>query len=82
MKYEFDGKNITVELSEIEKGANYFSKIIEKKVLDPVSRKLVSNQNSKSYLYFNKLYFFENEKTQAEFEAHPEKYVDENGTLK
>jgi len=25
---------------------------------------------------------FENEKTQAEFEANPQKYVDENGTLK
>lgn len=82
MKYEFDGKNITVELKELLKGINYFSKIVEKMVPDPVSRKMVSNQNSKSYLYFNKLYFFENENTQAEFEANPEKYVDENGTLK
>ena len=82
MKYEFDGKNITVDLKELLKGINYFSKIVEKMVPDPVSRKMVSNQNSKSYLYFNKLYFFENENTQAEFEANPEKYVDENGTLK
>ena len=59
-----------------------FSKVVEKEVIDPVSRKKVSNQNSRSYLYYNRTYFFENNQTQAEFEAHPEKYVDINGTLK
>jgi tRNA uridine 5-carboxymethylaminomethyl modification enzyme gidA len=82
IKYEFDGKNITVMLSDVVSGMNYFSKVVEKMIPDPVSRKMVSNLTSKSYLYFNKLYFFENEKTQAEFEANPQKYVDENGTLK
>ena len=82
MPFEFDGKFITVTLDTIQNGANYFSKVIEKMVLDPVSRNKVSNQNSKSYLYYNRTYFFENEKTQAEFEANPEKYVDINGTLK
>lgn len=82
MKFDYDGKFVTVSLETIQGGANFFSKIVEKMVLDPVSRKKVSNLTSKSYLYYNRTYFFENEKTQAEFEAHPEKYVDINGTLK
>ena len=82
MPFEFDGKFVTVTLDTIQSGANYFSKVVEKMVLDPVSRKKVSNIGSKSYLYYNRTYFFENEKTQAEFEANPEKYVDINGTLK
>ena len=82
MPFEFDGKFVTVTLDTIQSGANYFSKVVEKTVLDPVSRKKVSNIGSKSYLYYNRTYFFENEKTQAEFEANPEKYVDINGTLK
>ena len=82
MKFDYDGKFVTVSLETIQGGANFFSKIVEKMVLDPVSRKKVSNIGSKSYLYYNRTYFFENEKTQAEFEANPEKYVDINGTLK
>ncbi|MCR4941985.1 MAG: Fe-S-containing protein [Campylobacter sp.] len=82
MKYKFDGRYITVDYQTIVDGSNYFSKVVEKIVLDPVSRKKVSNLTSPSYLYYNRRYFFENNKTQAEFEANPEKYVDINGTLK
>ena len=82
MPFEFDGKHISVTYDTIVEGARMFSKVVEKEVIDPVSRKKVSNQNSRSYLYYNRTYFFENNQTQAEFEAHPEKYVDINGTLK
>ncbi|QCD44175.1 Fe-S-containing protein [Campylobacter mucosalis] len=82
MPYKFDGKTIEVELDTILGGAGFFSKVVEKMVTDPVSRKKVSNLTSSSYLYYDRVYFFENNQTQAEFEANPQKYVDTNGTLK
>ena len=82
MAFTFDGKNIIVDYKTIVAGANYFSKVVEKMVLDPVSRKKVSNLDSRSYLYYGRTYFFENNETQAKFEANPEKYVETNGTLK
>ncbi|AQW80431.1 ferrirhodotorulic acid ABC transporter, permease protein [Campylobacter pinnipediorum subsp. pinnipediorum] len=82
MEFEFDGEYVTVDRQTIVDGSGYFSKVVEKMVLDPVSKKEVSNLTSKSYLYYGHTYFFENEKTQATFEANPEKFVDTNGTLK
>ncbi|MCD8213311.1 MAG: Fe-S-containing protein [Campylobacter sp.] len=82
MPFTFDGKNIIVDYSTIVGGSNYFSKVVEKMVLDPVSRKKVSNLTSRSYLYYGHTYFFENNETQAKFETNPEIYVDTNGTLK
>lgn len=82
MPFIFDGKNIIVDYKTITDGANFFSKVVEKMVLDPVSRKKVSNLESRSYLYYGRTYFFENNETQAKFEANPEKYVETNGTLK
>ena len=82
MAFTFDGKNIIVDYKTIVAGANYFSKVVEKMVLDPVSHKKVSNLDSRSYLYYGRTYFFESNETQAKFEANPEKYVETNGTLK
>jgi len=82
MPFIFDGKNIIVDYKTITDGANFFSKVVEKMVLDPVSHKKVSNLESRSYLYYGRTYFFENNETQAKFEANPEKYVEINGTLK
>ena len=82
MPFTFDGKNIIVDYKTIVDGSNFFSKVVEKMVLDPVSRKKVSNLESRSYLYYGRTYFFENNETQAKFEANPEKYVETNGTLK
>ena len=82
MPFVFDGKNIIVDYKTIVDGSNFFSKVVEKMVIDPVSRKKVSNLESRSYLYYGRTYFFENNETQAKFEANPEKYVETNGTLK
>ena len=82
MPFTFDGKNIIVDYKTIVDGSNFFSKVVEKMVIDPVSRKKVSNLESRSYLYYGRTYFFENNETQAKFEANPEKYVETNGTLK
>ncbi|MFC2491490.1 MAG: Fe-S-containing protein [Campylobacter curvus] len=82
MPFTFDGKHVIVDYATIVGGSNYFSKVVERMVLDPVSRKKVSNLSSRSYLYYGHTYFFENNETQAKFEANPEIYVDTNGTLK
>lgn len=75
MKYEYDGKKIKIELSEIENAAKYFSTIVEKIVTDPVNKKSISNTSKFTYLYYGKTYFFENEANKDEFEAHPKKYL-------
>lgn len=82
LEFKYDGKDVIIELETIENGANHFSKVVEKMVLDPVSRKKVSNLESKSYIYYGRRYFFENGQNYAKFEAEPEKYVDINGSLK
>ena len=80
--YTYDGKNIRIALSTIEKGASFFSEVVEKIVTDPVSRKQISNSSKYSYLYYGRTYFFENEQNQAAFEANASKYTDTNGILK
>ncbi len=53
------GRNI-LTLQEIQKGATFFSKIVEKKVVDPVSKKEISNSSKFNYIYYGRTYFFEN----------------------
>lgn len=75
MKFSFDGKSIIVDLQEIQKGAGYFSKVVEKMVTDPVSGVKLSNQSSRSYRYKGRTYYFENKDNLNKFEADPEKFV-------
>ncbi|MBO7475533.1 MAG: YHS domain-containing protein, partial [Campylobacter sp.] len=82
LEYKFDGKEIIISLKEIEKGASFFSEVVEKMVTDPVSREKIKNNSKFRYLYYGRTYFFEDAKNQAEFEANPEKFVDTNGVLK
>ena len=81
-EYKFDGKEIIISLKEIEKGASFFSEVVEKIVTDPVSREKIKNSSKFRYLYYGRTYFFENSQNQAEFEANPENFVDTNGVLK
>lgn len=81
-EYKFNGKDIIIPFDSIQGGATYFSEIVTKEVLDPVSRKKIMNTSPNSYLYYGRTYFFENEKNQAEFEANPEKYVTTKGVYK
>ncbi len=55
---------------------------MDKKVIDPVSRKEILNTSKFSYLYYGRTYFFESKENEDAFTAHPERYVDFNGTLK
>lgn len=82
LEYKFDGKEIIISLKEIEKGASFFSEVVEKIVTDPVSREKIKNNSKFRYLYYGRTYFFANSQNQAEFEANPEKFVDTNGVLK
>lgn len=75
LEYKFDGQNITISLEEIQKGAVFFSEIVEKQVIDPVSGKTITNNSKFSYLYYGKTYFFENAQNQAKFEADPIKFT-------
>lgn len=80
--YKYDGKNVTIGLQEIQKGATFFSKIVEKKVVDPVSKKEISNSSKFNYIYYGRTYFFENHDNQMLFEENPENYVTTSGELK
>lgn len=82
LDYSFDGQNIRINLDELEKGANFFSEVVEKMVLDPVSRELISNNSNFNYLYYGRVYYFKNAQNQANFEANASKFVEINGTLK
>lgn len=81
LEFKFDGENITITLEEIENGASFFSKDVEKMVTDPVSLKKIKNNSKFNYLYYNRTYFFENEENQEKFEANPEKYVTTKGEI-
>ncbi|OCS00952.1 Fe-S-containing protein [Campylobacter fetus] len=81
-EYKYDGKNVTIGLQEIQKGATFFSKIVEKKVVDPVSKKEISNSSKFNYIYYGRTYFFENGDNQMLFEEKPEIYVTTSGELK
>lgn len=82
LEHIFDGQNIRIELSQIEKGANFFSENVEKMVIDPVSREQISNTSKFNYLYYGRMYYFKNEQNQADFEANASKFVEINGVLK
>lgn len=74
--YKTDEKTLTIELKDIMMGANYFSEIREKKVLDPVSKKEIINLKAKfNYVYGDKTYFFESEENRDKFIKNPEIYV-------
>lgn len=81
MDYEYDGKTLRVSLKEIESGASYFTKVVEKMVVDPVSHKKIKNSTKFRNLYYGKTYFFENEENLAKFEAEPEKFVTTRGEI-
>lgn len=74
--YESDNKNLKIKLKDIMMGANYFSEIREKKVLDPVSKVELINLKAKfNYVYGDKTYFFESKENKDKFVKNPEIYV-------
>jgi len=77
LKYEIDDEWITVSLSDVEKGVNYFNEIVEKEVKDPVSGATIINQKAPhSYIYGGKTYFFENQENYKKFMEDPKRYAE------
>ncbi|MFV0480625.1 MAG: Fe-S-containing protein [Campylobacteraceae bacterium] len=76
--FEFDGKEIIVKLSDVEKGTGYFSEVVEKEVTDPVSKKKIINLKAPyNYFFGGKTYFFESQESYDAFRKEPEKYVEQ-----
>ena len=70
-----ENDTLKIPLKEITQGANYFSEIREKVVIDPVSKKELINLDAKfNYIFGDKTYFFESEENKEKFIKDPEKY--------
>ncbi|MFQ6342254.1 Fe-S-containing protein [Campylobacter sp. VTCC 70190] len=79
LKYEYDGKKISIDVKDVIAGSNYFNQIKEIEVEDPVSKsKVINTQAPFSYSYKGITYYFSNEKNYEEFKKDPMKYVEEN----
>ncbi len=79
LKYEYDGKKITIDVKDVIAGSNYFSQIKEIEVQDPVSKtKVINTQAPFSYSYKGITYYFSNQNNYEEFKKDPTKYVEEN----
>ncbi len=79
LKYEYDGKKITIDVKDVIAGSNYFSQIKEIEVQDPVSKtKIINTQAPFSYSYKGITYYFSNQNNYEEFKKDPTKYVEEN----
>ncbi|QKF64698.1 Fe-S-containing protein [Campylobacter corcagiensis] len=74
--FRVEKDKLIIPLSEIMLGANYFSEVREKLVIDPVSKNKIINLKAKfNYVYGDKTYFFESEENKKEFIKDPSKYV-------
>lgn len=79
LKYEYDGKKISIDVKDVIAGSNYFNQIKEIEVEDPVSKsKVINTQAPFSYSYKGITYYFSNEKNYEEFKKDPMKYIEEN----
>ncbi len=83
LEYEFDGKNITIDLKDVVAGSNYFNEIKEMQVIDPVSKDRVINLKAPySYNYQGITYYFVNQKNYEEFKKDPTQFINEEEETK
>lgn len=75
LEHTYDGKTITISLDALLAGANQFSAIVEKEVLDLVSGEKISNKSKFSYRFKNRTYFFSSKQNLERFEANPDKFI-------
>lgn len=75
-KYEKKDGKIIIDTSTLEKGATYFSEIVQREVVDIISGAKLFNTDAKyTYDYIGRTYYFENEVNMEKFRDNPEKYV-------
>ena len=75
---EFSNENgvIRIKLESVLGGANYFSKIVSKEVIDPVNgAKLLNTDALFRYEFNGRTYFFKSQENYDAFVKEPEKYV-------
>ncbi|MCR6575611.1 Fe-S-containing protein [Campylobacter insulaenigrae] len=83
MLYKFENDQVIIPFSEILNGINFFTKIVEKKVYDPIDNtELINLKAPRSYMYKGRTYFFSNEKNYEKFKDDPEKYIGANESSK
>ena len=75
---EFSNENgvIKVKLSDVLGGANYFSKVVSKEVIDPVNgAKLLNTEAIYRYEFNGRTYFFNSQESYEAFTKEPEIYA-------
>ncbi|MEF2070813.1 Fe-S-containing protein [Consotaella aegiceratis] len=76
LNHTVEDDTIVITQADLEKGANYFSEVVEVEATDPVNGDTVINLRAPyRYDYGGRTYFFSGEKSYEEFKADPEKYV-------
>ncbi len=71
-----DNGVIKIKLSDVLGGANYFSKVVSKEVIDPVNgAKLLNTEAIYRYEFNGKTYFFSSQENYEAFTKEPEKYA-------
>ncbi|MBK1663889.1 hypothetical protein CKO38_08605 [Rhodospirillum rubrum] len=76
MRHTVENGEIVIAQSELERGARYFSEVVEIEVGDPVTKgRLINTKAPFQYEYKGHMFFFESRESYDLFRADPEKYV-------
>ncbi len=80
LDHETDGETITIDADDLEKGAKYFSEIVEIEVTDPVTgAELINLDAPFQYEFKGKTFYFETKESYETFREAPEDYAGETG---
>lgn len=78
LAHEVDAENIVIAMAALEKGARYFSEVVEVEVTDPVTgEKLINLDAPFQYDFRGKTFFFGSQESYDLFKSDPEKYAGE-----
>ncbi|ABC23604.1 Fe-S-containing protein [Rhodospirillum rubrum] len=76
MRHTVENGEIVITQSELERGARYFSEVVDIEVGDPVTKgRLINTKAPFQYEYKGHMFFFESRESYDLFRADPEKYV-------
>ena len=76
LDHEIEGDSVVIAANALERGAKYFSEVVEVEVADPVSgAKLRNTEAPYQYEFRGRTFFFESEANYDAFRASPETYA-------
>ncbi len=76
LEHEADGETITIKVSSLEKGAKYFSEVVEIEVEDPVTgARLLNLTAPHQYEYKGRMFYFGGPESYEKFKGDPERYA-------